>query len=536
MDVVQWWYEIGGVKHGPCSAERLRELIAGGQIGPSNLLWQKGLDNWIQAGATAEFAGAFAPQEPPPLPKKPLPIAPSAAGQAGAPISTLDSRDAIWNPNAAANWSIIFTPAFGSYLHMLNWRVLGQSDRAASAQHWFYVSLAVLVTYVVMGALIADSKAADSAAQGLAFLFLLVWYFASGRSQAKYIKEKFGSNYSRKPWGAALCIGIAAVIGFFICVYVVGVATQQIMQRMVKAAIPPSVAPATPTQSTAPPTVDRFGGVLVDDGKPTAGPSIKPFPDGQNTLTWPDGRKYVGEFKDGNRHGQGTLTFPSGERYVGEFRDDKANGQGTITLPNGQKYIGEFRDDNRHGQGTLTWPEGAKYVGEFRDDLSNGQGTYTWPSGQKYVGEFKDGKQHGQGTLTFPNGAKYVGEFRDDNRNGQGTQTRPDGEKYIGEFKDGQFNGQGTEYRADGRKYVGEFKDGNRYGQGTMTWPNGQKYVGEFRDSKRYGQGTYTFPSGAKYVGEFRDDNRNGQGIVYSADGTILQSGIWENDVYVGGR
>lgn len=86
IDTIQWWYEIGGVKCGPCSAESLRELIAGGLIGPNNLLWQEGLDNWIQAGSTAEFAGAFAAEEPPPLPKKPFAIAPSAVGPWGAAL------------------------------------------------------------------------------------------------------------------------------------------------------------------------------------------------------------------------------------------------------------------------------------------------------------------------------------------------------------------------------------------------------------------------------------------------------------------
>lgn len=34
---------------------------------------------------------------------------------------------ALWNPNAAANWSLLFTPLFGAYLHMLNWRSLGEA-------------------------------------------------------------------------------------------------------------------------------------------------------------------------------------------------------------------------------------------------------------------------------------------------------------------------------------------------------------------------------------------------------------------------
>ena len=112
-------------------------------------------------------------------------------------------------------------------------------------------------------------------------------------------------------------------------------------------------------------------------------------------------------------NGQGTLTWTDGTKYEGEFKDDKQNGQGTVTFANGAKYEGEFKDDNFHGQGTYTWPSGNKYVGEFKDNKQNGQGTYTTPNGFKYVGEHKDGKFNGQGTYTFADGRKYVGEWKD---------------------------------------------------------------------------------------------------------------------------
>ena len=52
-------------------------------------------------------------------------------------------------------------------------------------------------------------------------------------------------------------------------------------------------------------------------------------PNGQGTLTSPDGRKYVGDFKDGEKHGQGTRTFPDGKKYVGEWKNkEKWNGIG----------------------------------------------------------------------------------------------------------------------------------------------------------------------------------------------------------------
>jgi hypothetical protein len=36
-------------------------------------------------------------------------------------------------------------------------------------------------------------------------------------------RSKFGTGYSKRPWGKALLIGIAAIIGFFIFAVIVGI-------------------------------------------------------------------------------------------------------------------------------------------------------------------------------------------------------------------------------------------------------------------------------------------------------------------------
>ena len=91
----------------------------------------------------------------------------------------------------------------------------------------------------------------------------------------------------------------------------------------------------------------------------------------------------------------------------------QGNCSDTVTYPNGDKYVGEWRDNERTGQGTSTWANGNKYVGEWRDGKPNGQGTSTFPNGSQQVGEWRDGKRHGQGTSTFPNGSQQVGYWND---------------------------------------------------------------------------------------------------------------------------
>lgn len=123
----------------------------------------------------------------------------------------------IWNPNAAVNWSFLFTPAFGSYLQMLNWRALGEPQKAASARAWFYISLSILPVYLLARVL----TGLYTTAQPLFVVYLFVWYFASGRRQAKYVKEKLGSDYPRKPWGRPLLGAAGAFVAYAVVASIV---------------------------------------------------------------------------------------------------------------------------------------------------------------------------------------------------------------------------------------------------------------------------------------------------------------------------
>ncbi len=111
----------------------------------------------------------------------------------------------------------------------------------------------------------------------------------------------------------------------------------------------------------------------------------------------------------------GTYTWPNGDKYVGEYKNHKHNGQGTYTFADGIKYVGEFKDGKRNGQGTYTYADGDKYVGEFKDEKYNGQGTYTFANGSKYVGEWEDNKNNGQGIKYLANGkVDKSGIWKDD--------------------------------------------------------------------------------------------------------------------------
>jgi len=64
----------------------------------------------------------------------------------------------------------------------------------------------------------------------------------------------------------------------------------------------------------------------------------------------------------------GTLISPDGRKYVGDFRDDKRHGRGTTTFSNGDKYVGQFLYDVPHGEGRYHYKDGSVLVAQWRDD------------------------------------------------------------------------------------------------------------------------------------------------------------------------
>ena len=63
--------------------------------------------------------------------------------------------------------------------------------------------------------------------------------------------------------------------------------------------------------------------------------------------------------------------IPSGIKptRIGCIEGNCENGQGTFTWPDGKKYVGEFKNDKMDGQGTLTWPDGSIEKGLWKNDL-----------------------------------------------------------------------------------------------------------------------------------------------------------------------
>lgn len=119
----------------------------------------------------------------------------------------------LWNPEAAGAWSIIFNPIFGAILVLMNWQTLGVKEKVRSAQLWLAVSVLVLFVLFFL----------PSTPRSLvAISYLLVWYFAAAKPQAKYIRDRWGKAYPKRSWLWPLLIAFGILFSLFCLAFVVG--------------------------------------------------------------------------------------------------------------------------------------------------------------------------------------------------------------------------------------------------------------------------------------------------------------------------
>lgn len=121
------------------------------------------------------------------------------------------SQVSLWNPEAAASWSFLMSPAFGMILHAMNWKRLGRPG-------WVIVSIAWAVVYVAATLLIALSTGSSNEnehhGQSLILHYgaLVIWYMLFGRRQTKLIRKRFGKTYQRRSWRKPLIIGLLCLV------------------------------------------------------------------------------------------------------------------------------------------------------------------------------------------------------------------------------------------------------------------------------------------------------------------------------------
>lgn len=173
------------------------------------------------------------------------------------------------------------------------------------------------------------------------------------------------------------------------------------------------------------------------------------------TKNYPNGDMYVGDWIGGKASGQGTYTSKaSGAMYAGQFAADTFSGAGTMTWTNGAKFVGQWKNDSAVS-GTITYANGSTAVGTVKaavfyaaaqqpqvvaakqpqaqaphQPISQSKlppcptganlppwhmcfGNWSDGAGNSYSGEYRAGVPHGQGVLIAADGSSQSGEFAD---------------------------------------------------------------------------------------------------------------------------
>ena len=124
-----------------------------------------------------------------------------------------ERRPILWSPLASACWSLVFTPAFGAYLHARNADVLGRADEARTNRLWFRVAVGYLA--FVWASLYIPAIPDAVFRVGTVGLFL-GWYFVAGRRQVVYVREAFSTGYHQRPLTKPLLIGLGVLLGVLV--------------------------------------------------------------------------------------------------------------------------------------------------------------------------------------------------------------------------------------------------------------------------------------------------------------------------------
>jgi TonB family protein len=269
---------------------------------------------------------------------------------------------------------------------------------------------------------------------------------------------------------------------------------------------------------------------------------VFPSPSNPKKIQFEDGT-YVGDLKNGIPNGIGTLTYPEGMKWEGEWKNGKLNGKGMFSsihtkIDMTMYYSGDFKDNEYHGKGIEKIIIGrivTYYSGDYKDGMLNGNGTQEIVSdvlaGNKYVGEWQDGNKHGQGIETrseYETGKKVLKNYSVKYENGEQISKIDIGNKSqlqptaltntreperplstdANTLRDVQYTNHKT-----GDVYLGTTKGNdhtNFHGLGSITY----KATGdtltttwENRKPKEGAKATYKLKNGKTYTGIIKDGN-----------------------------
>ena len=103
--------------------------------------------------------------------------------------------------------------------------------------------------------------------------------------------------------------------------------------------------------------------------------------------------------------------YENGRKYIGQFKNGKREGYGIMFFPDGGRYEGNWENDLAHGKGIEYYNNGDRYEGEYFKDEEDGEGIYYYKNGDRIMGNYKNGKKIGKHVKLCSNGEIQVFNF-----------------------------------------------------------------------------------------------------------------------------
>ena len=218
------------------------------------------------------------------------------------------------------------------------------------------------------------------------------------------------------------------------------------------------------------------------------------------------------------------------------YNINNLTGKGVLYLKSGKKYKGNFLNGELSGWCRFINSNGICYEGLFTSGILDGKGEIIKIDENRrkniYRGDIKNFKKEGKGEEKT-NDYIYEGEFLNDLKHGKGKiHYHNNGDYYEGEFKNGVITGKGYYVWKNKHTYLGDFVGGKMHGKGLYKWPDGNEYEGDYINNIKEGEGVFKWKDGRKYKGKFKNGRPHGKGIL-TVNGISFDA-IFENGQYLG--
>ncbi len=177
-------------------------------------------------------------------------------------------------------------------------------------------------------------------------------------------------------------------------------------------------------------------------------------------LSLSKGAKRLGKYDQAGNFIEGTVSFPDGTKWKGTFKNGKLNGQGMIKDAKGKIMKGKFQS-GKLTKGKITYPDGTIKKGTFTNDLLNGSGNIKNHEGTTIQEGIFSADELTDGKMIDSDGRVKEGHFTHGQLNGDGKILNPDKTRVEGQFQNGLLHGQGEIISSKGILLAqGEFKNG----------------------------------------------------------------------------